>query len=90
MDYTIQKEKAEQACKILMEQDIDAWLVWVRETSQMADPVRELVFGGELTWQSALIFTRDEKIAIVGNFDKDGVKAKGIFDTVIPYTISCN
>ena len=32
MDYTIQKEKAEQACKILREQDIDAWLVWVRET----------------------------------------------------------
>ncbi len=88
MDYKIQKEKAEQACKILMEQDIDAWLVWVRETSQMADPVLELVFGGELTWQSALIFTKDEKIAIVGNFDTDGVKVKGIFDTVIPYTAS--
>jgi len=88
LDYTIQKEKAEQACDILFEQDIDAWLVWVRETSQMADPVLELVFGGELTWQSALIFTKDEKIAIVGNFDTDGVKAKGIFDTVIPYTAS--
>jgi Xaa-Pro aminopeptidase len=88
MEYKIQKEKAEQACEILFEQDIDAWLIWVRETSQMADPVLELVFGGELTWQSALIFTRDEKIAIVGNFDEDGVKAKGIFDTVIPYTTS--
>ncbi len=88
MDYAIQKEKAKQACEILIEQDIGAWLVWVRETSQMADPVLELVFGGELTWQSALIFTRDEKIAIVGNFDADGVKSKGIFDTVIPYTAS--
>ncbi|MFW9768362.1 MAG: M24 family metallopeptidase [Candidatus Thorarchaeota archaeon] len=88
MDYTIQREKANQACKILVEQDIDAWLVWVRETSQMADPVLELVFGGDLTWQSALIFTRDEKIAIVGNFDRDGVKVKEIFDTIIPYTTS--
>ncbi|MFW9789393.1 MAG: aminopeptidase P family protein, partial [Candidatus Thorarchaeota archaeon] len=86
MDYTIQKEKAKQACEILWEQDIDAWMVWVRETSQMADPVLELILGGDLTWQSALIFTGDEKIAIVGNFDEDGVKAKGIFDTIIPYT----
>jgi Xaa-Pro aminopeptidase len=88
MKYEIEKAKAHQACEILKEQDIDAWLVWVRETSQMADPVLELIFGGDLTWQSALIFTEDEKIAIVGNFDKDGVKAKGIYDTIIPYTAS--
>ena len=88
MKYDIEKSKAQQACEILIEQDIDAWLVWVRETSQMADPVLELILGGDLTWQSALIFTSDEKIAIVGNFDKDGVEAKGIFDTIIPYTAS--
>ncbi|MHA3964231.1 MAG: M24 family metallopeptidase [Candidatus Thorarchaeota archaeon SMTZ1-45] len=88
MSFTIEKSKAEQACKILKEQDIDAWFVWVRETSQMADPVLELILGGDLTWQSALIFTEDEKIAIVGNFDKDGVESKGIYDTIIPYTAS--
>jgi Xaa-Pro aminopeptidase len=88
MTYEIEKSKAQQACDILKEQDIDAWLVWVRETSQMADPVLELILGGELTWQSALIFTEDEKIAIVGNFDEGGVKAKGIYDTIIPYTTS--
>ena len=88
MKYEIEKAKAQQACEILKEQDIDAWLVWVRETSQMADPVLELVLGGDLTWQSALIFLEDEKIAIVGNFDEAGVRAKGIFDTIIPYTTS--
>ena len=88
MIYEIEKAKAQQACEILKEQDIDAWLVWVRETSQMADPVLELILGGDLTWQSALIFTEDEKIAIVGNFDKDGIEAKGIYDTIIPYTAS--
>ena len=86
MSYEIEKTKAQQACEILKEQDIDAWLVWVRETSQMADPVLELILGGDLTWQSALIFTEDERIAIVGNFDEAGVRAKGIYDTVIPYT----
>jgi Xaa-Pro aminopeptidase len=84
--YDLEKSKAKQACELLKELDIDAWLVWVRETSQMADPVLELIFGGELVWQSALIFTGDEKLAIVGNFDKDGVEAKGVYDTVIPYT----
>lgn len=88
MKYEIEKAKAQQACEILKEQDIDAWLVWVRETSQMADPVLKLVLGGDLTWQSALIFTEDEKIAIVGNFDEAGVRAKSIFDTIIPYTSS--
>ncbi len=88
MKYELEKSKADQACKILKEQDIDAWLIWVRETSQMADPVLELILGGDLTWQSALIFTEDEKIAIVGDFDKDGVTNKGIYDTIIPYTES--
>jgi Xaa-Pro aminopeptidase len=86
MTYDLERSKAQQACEILEELDVDAWLVWVRETSQMADPVLELIFGGELVWQSALIFTKDEKLAIVGNFDKDGVDAKDIFDTIIPYT----
>ncbi|MFW9793331.1 MAG: M24 family metallopeptidase [Candidatus Thorarchaeota archaeon] len=88
MTYELEISKANQACELLKELDIDAWLVWVRETSQMADPVLQLIFGGELVWQSALIFTHDEKLAIVGNFDADGVKSKGIFDTVIPYTAS--
>ncbi|MFX1482304.1 MAG: M24 family metallopeptidase [Promethearchaeota archaeon] len=86
MKYEIQKEKANQTRGILKELDIDAWLVWVRETSQMADPVLELILGGDLVWQSALIFTPDEKLAIVGNLDMDGVKSKDIYDSVIPYT----
>ncbi|MHA2177569.1 MAG: M24 family metallopeptidase [Candidatus Thorarchaeota archaeon] len=87
MDFSIQKEKTKQACEILNEIDIDAWLVWVRETSQMTDPVLELVLGGDLVWQSALIFTKKgEKIGIVGNFDADGVKAKELYDDIIPYT----
>ncbi|MFW9944772.1 MAG: aminopeptidase P family protein, partial [Candidatus Sifarchaeia archaeon] len=80
------REKAEQVGEILKELDIDAWLVWVRETSQMADPVLELVFGGDLAWQSALIFSKSgERTAIVGNADADAVKDMGLFDCVTPY-----
>ncbi|MFX1368025.1 MAG: M24 family metallopeptidase [Promethearchaeota archaeon] len=88
-DLSLAQKKAEQACEILPETDIDLWLVWVRETSQMADPVLDLVFAGDLVWQSALLFKNGgKKSAIVGNFDEDAVKATGIFDDVIPYTKS--
>ncbi|NHJ14563.1 MAG: aminopeptidase P family protein [Candidatus Thorarchaeota archaeon] len=87
MANTLAHNKAKQACEILKEVDVDLWLVWVRETSQMADPVLDLVFDGDLVWQSALLFKPDgENTAIVGNFDKDAVSATGIFENVRPYT----
>lgn len=87
MAYELELEKCEQANKILAELDMDAWLVWVRETSQMADPVLELVLGGDLVWQSALLFSKDGKrTAIVGNFDADGIEGKGLYQQIVPYT----
>ncbi|TFG26910.1 aminopeptidase P family protein [Candidatus Thorarchaeota archaeon] len=87
MSSNLERSKCEQACSILKELDIDSWLVWVRETSQQTDPVLELIFGGDVVWQSAFILTNTgEKIAIVGNFDADGIKSLNIYDKVIPYT----
>ncbi|MGQ4911991.1 MAG: M24 family metallopeptidase [Candidatus Thorarchaeota archaeon] len=87
MGNSVETEKCQQATGLLKELDLDAWLVWVRETSQMADPVLELILGGDLVWQSALLFTKSgEKIAIVGNMDVDAIRSKGLFDAVIPYT----
>ncbi|MFX1475812.1 MAG: M24 family metallopeptidase [Promethearchaeota archaeon] len=86
MTRPLELQKCKQACEILQELDIDAWLIWVRETAQMADPVLKLVLGSDLVWQSALIFTKDgEKIAIVGNFDADGIEDLKLFDQVSPY-----
>ncbi|MHA2379337.1 MAG: M24 family metallopeptidase [Candidatus Thorarchaeota archaeon] len=83
------REKADQVVDILRELDVDAWLVWVRETSQMADPALELIFGADLVWQSALMFSRHgERIAIVGNADADAIKDMSLFDRVTPYTKS--
>jgi Xaa-Pro aminopeptidase len=87
MSYQLEREKCEQAEQLLKELDLDAWLVWVRETSQMADPVLELILGGDLVWQSALLFSKEGgRIAIVGNFDADGIEAKKLYDRIIPYT----
>ncbi len=77
--------KAEQAGRILNELDIDCWLIWVRETDQMADPVMRLLLDGDLVWPSALLLTRSgQRIAIVGRFDADGLPDE-LFDRVIPY-----
>ncbi|MCK5264447.1 MAG: aminopeptidase P family protein, partial [Candidatus Thorarchaeota archaeon] len=81
MSFDLEKSKCDQASNLLTELDIDAWLVWVRETSQISDPVLELIYGGDVVWQSAFLFTQEgEKLAIVGNFDADGVKHQGLFD----------
>lgn len=84
---SIIKEKATQAITILRELDIDLWLTFVRETSGVRDPVLDFLIGPrDLTWPSALIFTKTgERIAIVGNLEKDEIKRLGIFDTVSGY-----
>ncbi|MHA2117746.1 MAG: M24 family metallopeptidase [Candidatus Thorarchaeota archaeon] len=89
MNSDFQMEKVKQIPGIFREDDTDLWLIWVRETSQMADPVLELIYSGEFVWQSALLFVRNgEHVAIVGNFDSDATKSAGLFDRVIPYTES--
>jgi len=84
---SLQHEKTNQAVEILNEKNIDLWLTFVRETSGVRDPVLDLLIGpGDLTWPSALILTRKgEKIAIVGNIEKDAVGRLGIFTEILGY-----
>lgn len=87
MTPTLIQEKSQQALDLLKQLDFDVWLIWVRETEQMADPTLSLVLGTDLVWQSALLYTKaGQRIAIVGNFDVDGLKPLGIFDKIVPYT----
>ncbi len=83
---TIVTEKVSQAIEILRELEVDCWLTFVRETTDAPDPVLPLILGQNLTWQSALILGRDgSRVAIVGKYDDDAVRAGGAWTDVIPY-----
>jgi len=84
---TLMQEKVNQAIEVLKEQQTDLWLTFVRETSGVRDPMLDFLIGpNDLTWPSALILTsKGEKIAIVGNLEKDAIARTRVFDTIIGY-----
>jgi len=84
---TLIQEKVNQAIEILKEQDTDMWLTFVRETSGVRDPALDFLIGAnDLTWPSALIITRKgEKIAIIGNLEKDALQRLNVFDEILGY-----
>src|SRR5215216_793430 len=81
------QEKVNQAIEILKEQGTGLWLTFVRETSGVRDPALDLLIGAnDLTWQSALILTsKGEKIAIIGNLEKDALHRLHVFDEILGY-----
>jgi len=80
------REKVAQAVDILNETDTDLWLTLVRETSQVKDPVLDLILGFGLTWLSGLLIHRNGSCtAIVGRFDAANFEQLGAYDNVVTY-----
>ena len=85
-DSDLVQEKVMQSVQILKEKDVDVWLTFVRETSQMQDPCMNLIVGVEVAWHSAFIITsKGERIAIVGRFDRENVELTGAYQQVFGY-----
>lgn len=85
-DAALVREKLNQTVEILKEKNLDLWLTFVRETTQVSDPCLGLLLGVELTWPSALMISAtDERVAIVGRFDAHNVESVGGYSTVIGY-----
>ncbi|NHJ03186.1 MAG: aminopeptidase P family protein [Candidatus Heimdallarchaeota archaeon] len=85
----IVKEKHAQLPAIMKECDIECWIVFARETSQISEPVMDIVVGGDVVWHSAFVFSNVkgtfQRTAIVGNYDVNAEKDKGIWDEVVGY-----
>jgi Xaa-Pro aminopeptidase len=82
----LQKEKIEQAISILKELNVDAWLIFARETGETPERAWELLAPGMVVWQSALIFTKSgDCIAIVGKGDDEEYVKSGWYTEVHSY-----
>jgi Xaa-Pro dipeptidase len=80
------RAKLAQATGLVCASGADAWLVFARETTEGGDPVLPLIIEGGLTWQSALaVGASGRRLAVVGNYDADSLRASGDWDEVVPY-----
>lgn len=85
----LQLEKIEQAIGILKELDMDAWMIFARETEETPERAWELLAPGMVVWQSALLLTKQgDRIAIVGKGDDDAYRKSGWYSQVLSYVQS--
>lgn len=79
-------EKIDQAVKILNEKNIDMWMIYVRETGNMKDPMLDMVVGTGATWQSAFIITKSGNThAVIGSLEHENMKMVGTYQNIHPY-----
>lgn len=83
----LQREKIEQAIGILRELNIDMWMLYARETSEINEPSWGLVAPAGVVWPSAIIITaKGKRFAIIGKFDDAAFRASGLYTDVLTYT----
>lgn len=82
----LHREKLTQAIDILQELDLDAWLIFARETEETPERAWELLAPGMVVWQSAMLLTKKgDRIAIVGKGDDDEYRRRGWYTQVYSY-----
>lgn len=83
MDETAQtlvRGKLGQAEQLLEETELDCWLVFCRETSELPEPVVPLVLGSDVVWETALLLTPSgDHHAVVGRYDAPPVAQLGAY-----------
>jgi Xaa-Pro aminopeptidase len=86
MSIEMIKEKIDQAISILKEKDIDMWMIFTRESSNIKDPSMDIVVGTSCVWPSAYIINKNgDTVAILGSLDVPNMKMQGTFHNVIGY-----
>jgi len=85
------EQKLDQAAGKLKELDIDAWITCVQETSSGAERIFSYISPGHLTWESAVVVTKEGKrYVILGEFDQQVFEASKLYDEVITFVQDFN
>lgn len=86
IDAKLVAEKVAQARDVLEELGIDVWLTFVRESSLLPDPALELIYGGDVTWRTAFLISRDgQHTVVIGHFDSENVRNLNVYPHIIGY-----
>lgn len=86
IDAQLVAEKVAQARDVLEELGIDVWLTFVRESSLLPDPALELIYGGDVTWRSAFLISRDgQHTVVIGHFDSENVRNLNVYPHIVGY-----
>jgi len=77
------REKIAQAQAILIEEKIDLWLTFVRESEVTNDPALDLILDANCTWHSAfMIPAHGAPVAIVGSLDQARIQETGAYEVI--------
>jgi Xaa-Pro aminopeptidase len=81
IDTDVVAEKSRQATEVLREQDVDAWLTFARETTEIADPCLPYVLGFDVVWPTVVLFTQDgDSHVILGRHDAPNAEHLGVHE----------
>ncbi|WP_058300725.1 M24 family metallopeptidase [Gorillibacterium timonense] len=84
MNYSVNREKMEQASKALSDRGIALWLIL---TSEGSDPCLPLVTGVRTVGPGAfLILASGERYAVCSSIDAQDIEESGLFHEVVKYT----
>lgn len=84
-DATLVSEKLGQAHRVMESLDIDCWLTFCRETTEIAEPVVPFVLGADVVWATAVVLTPEgDSHVILGRHDAPPVEEMGLHE-VHPY-----
>lgn len=83
LDFQIAEEKLEQAVQEMEKENVDSWLILMREGS---DPSAPLLLGIRAVHQAAVFINRNGKhVAITSVSDQGNYEQSGLYHEVIPY-----
>ncbi|WP_135824168.1 M24 family metallopeptidase [Halorussus ruber] len=64
-DSDLVAEKTEQAADVLAEQDVDCWLTFCRETTEIPEPCLPFLLGFDVVWPTAILVSKEGRSAVV-------------------------